>query len=99
METTFSKEDVLRVAKLSGLELKDEEIKKFQSLIVDALAYVRLLKSVQTSGVIPTYQVTGLANIASPDSSERSTTLTIDEVFKNVKIREKEGYFSVKKVI
>lgn len=99
MENTFSKEDVLMVAKLSGLELKDEEIKKFQSLIADALTYVRLLKSVSTSDVTPTYQVTGLANIASPDSSEKNTTLTNDEVFKNVKIKEKEGYFSVKKII
>ena len=99
MKTTFTRDDVLKIAELSGLRLRENEIEKFKLLIQDALSFVRILKEVETAGVTPTYQVTGLTNIVSPDDPKGKVTLDIEDTFKNVKSPEKGNYFSVKRMI
>lgn len=58
----LSKEDVLKVAKLARLELSDEEVGKFSTQLSEILEYVEQLQAVDTNGVEPTAQVTGLEN-------------------------------------
>lgn len=61
--TQISQEDVLHLAQLSSLELTDDEIAKLQVDLGNILTYVEKLNELDTDGVEPTYQVTGLQNV------------------------------------
>lgn len=61
--TKISKDDILHLAQLSSLKLDDAEIARLQTDIGNILDYVKQLNELDTEGVEPTYQVTGLKNI------------------------------------
>lgn len=61
--TQVSREDVLHLAQLSSLQLNDAEIDGLQNDIKNILNYVNQLGELNTEGVEPTYQVTGLQNV------------------------------------
>lgn len=61
--TQISRDDVLHLAQLSKLELADSEIDGLQTDISNILGYVEQLNKLDTTGVEPTYQVTGLSNV------------------------------------
>ena len=61
--TQITRDDVLHLAQLSSLELNDDEIDALQIDISNILGYVNQLSELDTSGVEPTYQVTGLQNV------------------------------------
>ena len=63
----LSRDDVLKLARLSRLRLSDEEVEKFSSELSEILDYVEKLNSVDVAGLAPTYQVTGLKNVMRPD--------------------------------
>lgn len=63
----LSREDVLKLAQLSRLELSEEEIEEFQSELSQILDYVEQLKNSDTEGLSPTNQVTGLINVSRED--------------------------------
>lgn len=60
-------EEVLKLAKLSHLHLTDEEAEKYAKEIESILEYVEQLQSIDTYGLEPTYQVTGLTNVERED--------------------------------
>ncbi len=66
--TQISRDDVLHLAQLSSLELADGEIDGLQADITNILGYVDQLSKLDTSGVEPTYQVTGLSSVWRDDS-------------------------------
>ena len=59
----ISRDDVLHLAGLSNLQLSDDEIDALQTDIGNILGYVEQLGELDTTGVIPTYQVSGLENV------------------------------------
>lgn len=61
--TQISCEDVLHLAQLSSLQLTDDETNGLQTDISNILGYVEQLSRLNTEGVGPTYQVTGLSNV------------------------------------
>ena len=61
--TQISRDDVLHLAQLSSLELSDAEIDGLQIDISNILGYVEQLGKLDTQGVEPTYQVTGLESV------------------------------------
>lgn len=61
--TTISLNDVKKLATLSALSLSDEEAIRLQGELQNILKFVEQLDAVDTTGVEPTYQVTGLQNI------------------------------------
>lgn len=63
----LTREDVLKLARLSRLKLTESEIEKFQTELSEILNYVEQLDKVDISGLAPTYQVTNLANVTRPD--------------------------------
>jgi aspartyl-tRNA(Asn)/glutamyl-tRNA(Gln) amidotransferase subunit C len=63
----LSRDDVLKLARLSRLRLSDEEAEKFRTELSEILDYVEKLNAVDTAGLEPTYQVTGLKNVMRPD--------------------------------
>jgi aspartyl-tRNA(Asn)/glutamyl-tRNA(Gln) amidotransferase subunit C len=68
----LSKTDVEYIAKLARLNLNDAEKDKFARQLSDVLEYVELLKEVDTDGVEPTAQVTGLVSVTRGDVIEKS---------------------------
>jgi len=65
--TQISRDDVLRLAQLSSLELNETEIDSLRIDISNILGYVEKLNELNTEGVEPTYQVTNLDNVWRPD--------------------------------
>lgn len=61
--TQISRDDVLRLAQLSSLELNETEIDSLRIDISNILGYVEKLNELNTEGVEPTYQVTNLNNV------------------------------------
>ena len=93
----LSRDDVLKLAKLSRLKLTEEEIEKFQVELSEILEYVKALDSVDVSGLEPTYQVTGLKNVTRKDE-------VIDYGYEPADLLKnapavKDGQFEVKRVI
>lgn len=60
-------DDVKKLAQLSSLQVSDEEASRLQAELENILGYVEQLDSVDTAGLDPTYQVTGLKNVTRDD--------------------------------
>ncbi len=58
----LSKKDIEHVAELARLDLSDEEKERYGNQLSDILTYVNQLSEVDTDGVEPSAQVTGLQN-------------------------------------
>lgn len=56
------------IAGLAKIAVSSEEAAKLQKELAAILAYVAQLDTLDTSGVEPTYQVTGLSNITREDT-------------------------------
>jgi aspartyl-tRNA(Asn)/glutamyl-tRNA(Gln) amidotransferase subunit C len=63
----FSDADILKLAELSKLELSPEEVKSFKHELTSIMGYVERLQTVDTTGLLPTSQVTGLQNVTRED--------------------------------
>ncbi|MET0980152.1 MAG: Asp-tRNA(Asn)/Glu-tRNA(Gln) amidotransferase subunit GatC [Candidatus Saccharimonadales bacterium] len=70
--TVISRDDVQHLAQLSSLQLTDEELNSLQTDIGNILGYIEQLGELDTTGVEPTYQVTGLENVWRDDSVVKS---------------------------
>jgi len=63
----LTKEEVEHIAKLSKLDLSDEEKELYSEQLSSVLEYVEQLKEVDTNSVKPTSNVTGLSNVFRDD--------------------------------
>lgn len=63
----LTRDEVLKLAKLSKLKLSDDEVEKLQTELSEILKYVEILNKVDTRGLEPTYQVSGLKNVYRKD--------------------------------
>lgn len=61
--TNITKDDVLHLAQLSSLQLADDEIDALKDDLTNIIGYIEQLSTLDTAGVEPTYQVTGLSNV------------------------------------
>lgn len=61
--TQISRDDVLALARLSGLALADDELDVLTADIGGIIDYINSLSELDTANVEPTYQVTGLENV------------------------------------
>ena len=93
----LTREDILKLARLARLRLSDKETEAFQDEISEILGYVEMLQSVDTEGLDPTYQVTGLSNVTRPDEEVAYGADQL-ELLKNVPKTEK-SYIKVKRMI
>ena len=89
--------DVTKIAKLANLPLKDGEVKKFEKTLASIVGLVSKLKSVNTTDVQPTSQVTDQTNVFRGDIIDLSRVLTQNEALSNAK-KTKNGYFVVPKI-
>jgi len=90
-------EDVRRVAALAKIAVTDEEAKKLAKELDSILEYVRQLDAVDTAGLEPTYQVTGLNNVTRKDELINYGT-NREDLLKNAP-RKRNGQIEVPKVL
>lgn len=88
--------DINHVAKLAKLSLTEEEKSKLEKQLEETVEYVKGLDEVDTNGVDPTSQVTGLENVTRND--EVKSSLTQDQALSNSKSTH-NGFFKVKGVL
>lgn len=88
--------DVSQVAKLANLPLTNEEKEKFEKQLAETLDYVAQLEEIDTEGIEPTSQVTGLENVTRED--ELKPSLSQDDALKNTKSKH-NGLFKVPAVL
>jgi aspartyl-tRNA(Asn)/glutamyl-tRNA(Gln) amidotransferase subunit C len=93
----LSRDDVLKLARLSRLMLTDEEVEKFRQELSSILEYVQVLNNVDTSSLEPTYQVTGLNNVMRKDEL-RDYGYKTEDLLKNAPVVE-NNQFKVKRVL
>ena len=65
--TKFTRDDVLKLARLARIDLGEDEIEQFTREFNDILQYVEQLQKVDVTGLQPTSQVTGLTNVTRDD--------------------------------
>ena len=70
--TQILRDDVLRLAQLSSLQLGDDEVDALEQDIKNIIGYIQQLSELDTAGVEPTYQVTGLSNVWRDDVVDQS---------------------------
>ncbi len=93
----LTRDDVLKLARLSRLQLTDEEIDQFGAEISALLEYVTQLHEVNLEGIEPTYQVTGLKNVMRPDEV-MDYGPDQQALLQNAPATEK-GHFKVKRMV
>lgn len=86
---------VRHVALLADLKLNQKEVKKFQKQLSEILDYVNVLSELNTKGVEPTSQVTGLENVFREDKPTPS--LSQEETLSGAKEKH-NNYFKVKAI-
>ena len=74
--------DVKHVAKLANLTLKPGEEEKFKEQFEETLKTIDVINELDTSGVEPTSQVTGLTNVTREDEIDGSRIVKIGDYFK-----------------
>lgn len=72
MASSISHEDVLHLARLSHLQLTDDEASLLKEDLSAILTYIEQLSELDTDGIEPTYQVSGLVNVFRDDVVQKS---------------------------
>jgi aspartyl-tRNA(Asn)/glutamyl-tRNA(Gln) amidotransferase subunit C len=93
----ITREDVLKLARLSRLKLADDEVDRFAKELNNIVQYIEQLQAVDTSGLEPTEQVTGLVNVTRPDEIHEYG-VTPEELLKNAPALE-DQHIKVKRMI
>ena len=93
---SISEKEVIYVAKLAALQLKDEEVAKTIKELNEILCTIDDLQSISTAGVEPTSHVHGSVNAFRDD--------IIQDSFTNEQVAEiapdfENGFFKVPKII
>jgi aspartyl-tRNA(Asn)/glutamyl-tRNA(Gln) amidotransferase subunit C len=92
----LSREEVKHIAMLSRLELKEEEVEKFQTQLSEILDFVEKLNELDTEGIDPKFQIIPPQNVLREDVS--GVSLSREKTFMNAPETDGE-YFIVPKVV
>ena len=60
---SVSKDDVAHLAALSSISLSDDQLTALTVDLENIIGYIEQLQELDTDGVEPTYQLTGLSNV------------------------------------
>lgn len=94
----LSKKEVEHVAALARLGLTPQEIEKFQSQLSGILDYVGQLNEVDTEGVEPTAQVTGLKNVKRKDEVKKASLADPEKLLESSPLTVEKDQIKVKSV-
>ncbi|MFA6106953.1 MAG: Asp-tRNA(Asn)/Glu-tRNA(Gln) amidotransferase subunit GatC [Patescibacteria group bacterium] len=93
----LTKKEIEHIAKLARLDLTEAELEKYGGQLSGILGYIDMLKEVDTAGVEPTAQVTGLLNVLREDAVEEWDEAEREAALKDAPERE-ERFIKVKRV-
>lgn len=96
--SNLTDKDVKHTAKLSQLELTDEEVETFKKQLSEVIGYVEELNEVDTDSVEPTSQSTGLENSLREDERDTSYSLETGEALSGTE-KVLNDYFVVPMVL
>ena len=96
MDRKIDKELVIKVAKLSRLELTEEEIEEFSSQLSEIVGYVEKMNELDTEGVEPLAHCLAVSNVFRQDEVRES--IGVDKALANAPERDGE-YFKVPKIL
>ncbi len=88
------KEIVKKVGKIARLSLSEEEIEKYSKQLEDVLKAFEIIKSVDTSGLEPSFHVKEIKNVWREDKVKKIDWNPLD----NAKHKER-GYFKGPKIL
>lgn len=88
-------DQVKHIASLARLPIEEKDLPLFQKELSAILELFDKLKKIDTTGIIPTSQVTGLENVLRED--EIKTSLPQKTVLANAK-KTHNGYFAVEAI-
>lgn len=97
MATKLTLTQVNRLAFLAKLELTENEAVRYQKELSDVLDYFKMLEKIDTTGLKPTSQVTGLQNVMRADRVESQITTPEDLIA--LSPDSHDGYIKVKRMI
>lgn len=95
--TVITTDDVTYVAALAKIAITRDEAEKFTKELDAILGYVKQLDAVDTQGLQPTYQVTGLTSVMRKDEII-DYGASQKELLRNAP-RTHDGYIEVPKVL
>lgn len=94
----ISRDEILKIAKLAKLQLKEDEVDKFFPQIQSILSYIKKLDEVDTSNVEPTsHPISDIKNRFQDDDNTVDRTLSTQDVLKNAP-STKDEYVATKGV-
>lgn len=91
----LSEKEVKHVARLAQLSLSRKEVEKFRKELGKTLEYIKVLEEVDTKGVEPTSQVSGLEDVFRPDKKKAS--LSQKQTLSGTESSYK-GYFKIESI-
>ena len=89
-------DEVRRIAALATIGLNEDEIETYATELGQIVGFVEQLSSVDTEGVTPTDQVTGLVDVWRED--EVRSEYSREELLANAPDQQ-DGFFKVKRVL
>ncbi|NPA12710.1 MAG: Asp-tRNA(Asn)/Glu-tRNA(Gln) amidotransferase subunit GatC [Aquificae bacterium] len=92
----IDRETVIKVAKLSKLQLTQEEVELFSKQLSDILRFIEKLEELDTSDVVPFYELNQQPTPMREDIPQEG--LSIEEVLANAPQSE-NGFFVVPRVV
>jgi len=92
----IKKEDVIAIAKLAKLSLKQEEIELFSKQFADIVSFIEKLNEVDTGDIKPFYELTTTESFMREDIPHIS--LSNEEALKNAPDKE-GGFFKVPRIV
>ena len=91
-----SKEEILHIAKLANLNLKDEEVDTYMGHLEEILNFANVVNQAPTSGLEETIGVNEAYNVFRKD--EIGESFNRDELLQNAE-EQQQGMFKIPKVI
>lgn len=94
----LSREEILHIASLARIGLKEADIEKYRTELSDILDYFEKLDEVDVEAVEPIGHITGMRNTFRNDKHFDFGDLGKEAILKNAP-EKKEGYIKVKSVL
>lgn len=94
----LTNEQIKHIANLARLNLTDKELEIYGEQLSKILNYIEQLKEVNTEGVEPTAQITGLENIFRKDAVQNWDEQELGVAFDQAPIKQDDQY-KVKRIL
>jgi len=91
----ISEEEIKNIAKLSYLEIKDEEVDEIREKFSSILEYIEKLQELDIDNIEETSSILKIENVMRSDVPEKKDNKKFLESFS----RERDGYLEVNKIL